>query len=262
MASTTPVVCLNNFSVVMEPEKQSNDVRDEGTLKCDMTSLDEANEVINGGEEKDPQSPVTETSALEIWNEPRINMYRYLATLFTFIVMGMNDAAYGVSPNFYSWADAPTHISQALIPYLEPYYNVTYTVISLVFLAPFVGYSAAALLNNKIHMRWGQLGVAVIAPSCKILAYVVTCVHPPYPVLPVIFMLAGFGNGLEDGGWNAWIGNMQNANELLGFLHGAYGLGATISPCKYIQFFAFTPPTRRSSLSPIFNSKHQRYVCS
>ena len=88
----------------------------------------------------------------------------------------------------------------------------------------------AALLNNKIHMRWGQLGVATIAPSCKIVAYVVTCIHPPFPVLPVIFVLAGFGNGLEDGGWNAWIGNMQNANELLGFLHGAYGLGATISP--------------------------------
>lgn len=39
-----------------------------------------------------------------------------------------------------------------------------------------------------------------------------------------------FGNGLEDGGWNAWIGNMESANELLGLLHGAYGLGATISP--------------------------------
>jgi fucose permease len=107
---------------------------------------------------------------------------------------------------------------------------VNYTVISLVFLAPFVGYGIAALLNNKVHMRFGQLGVAVIAPSCKITAYVIACVHPPYPVLPVIFMLAGFGNGLEDGGWNAWIGNMENANELLGFLHGCYGLGATISP--------------------------------
>jgi fucose permease len=113
---------------------------------------------------------------------------------------------------------------------LELYYNVNYTVISLVFLAPWVGYSAAAFLNNKIHMNFGQLGVAVIGPSCKIIAYVVTSVHPPYPVLPIILMLAGFGNGLEDGGWNAWIGAMQNANELLGFLHGCYGLGATISP--------------------------------
>jgi hypothetical protein len=43
----------------------------------------------------------------------------------------------------------------------------------------------------------GQRGVAFVAPMCKVIAYVVTCVHPPYPVLPIIFMLAGFGNGLE-----------------------------------------------------------------
>jgi len=55
-------------------------------------------------------------------------------------------------------------------------------------------------------------------------------VHPPYPVLPIIFILSGFGIGLEDGAWNAWVGNMQSANEMLGFLHGSYGLGATISP--------------------------------
>jgi len=70
----------------------------------------------------------------------------------------------------------------------------------------------------------------VIAPSARVLAFVVACVHPPYPVLPFAFMVSGFGNGLEDGAWNAWVGNMSNANELLGLLHGAYGLGATISP--------------------------------
>jgi fucose permease len=43
-------------------------------------------------------------------------------------------------------------------------------------------------------------------------------------------LLPGFGNGLEDSAFNAWIGNMQSANEILGFLHGAYGLGATIGP--------------------------------
>jgi fucose permease len=44
------------------------------------------------------------------------------------------------------------------------------------------------------------------------------------------FILTGFGNGLQDAAWNAFLGNMQNANEVLGFLHGAYGLGATLSP--------------------------------
>jgi len=66
----------------------------------------------------------------------------------------------------------------------------------------------------------------VVAPATKIVAFVVTCNHPPYPVLPVVLALSGFGTGLEDGAWNAWIGNMENANEMLGFLHAAYGLGA------------------------------------
>ena len=54
--------------------------------------------------------------------------------------------------------------------------------------------------------------------------------HPPYPVLVVVFILAGFGNGLEDAAWNAWLGNMANSNEVLGFLHGFFGLGAVLSP--------------------------------
>lgn len=33
-----------------------------------------------------------------------------------------------------------------------------------------------------------------------------------------------------DAAWNAWLGNMANANELLGFLHGFYGLGAVLAP--------------------------------
>jgi hypothetical protein len=43
------------------------------------------------------QDPPDESTKLERWNHPRINMYRYLTTLLCFINMGMNDAAYGVS---------------------------------------------------------------------------------------------------------------------------------------------------------------------
>lgn len=70
----------------------------------------------------------------------------------------------------------------------------------------------------------------MIAPCCHIIAYVVNCLHPPYPVLVISFIFAGFGNGIEDSAWNAWIGNMANANELLGLLHGVFGVGAVLSP--------------------------------
>ncbi|KAI9713476.1 MAG: hypothetical protein M1820_000858 [Bogoriella megaspora] len=158
-------------------------------------------------------SPSVAAEPTERWNHPTVNMYRTFATFWTFVMMGANDAAYG-----------------ALIPYLESYYHLSYTVISLVFLTPFAGYTAAALLNNSIHMKFGQRGIAFLGPLAHLIAYIVIAVHPPYPVLIVVFAIAGFGNGVEDGAWNAWLGSMKNANEVLGFLHAFYGLGAVISP--------------------------------
>lgn len=101
---------------------------------------------------------------------------------------------------------------------------------SLVFLSPLVGYTASALLNNTIHLKYGQRGVGILAPICHLIPYIVIAVHPPYPVLIVIFSIAGFGNGLADAAWNAWMGNMANPNEILGFLHAFYGLGAVLAP--------------------------------
>jgi hypothetical protein len=68
------------------------------------------------------------------------------------------------------------------------------------------------------------------------IAYVVSACHPPYLVLLVIHVLAGFGNGLEDAAWNAWVGVMANANDVLGILHSFYGVGATPSPSRSIVY--------------------------
>lgn len=113
---------------------------------------------------------------------------------------------------------------------LETYYNLSYTIVSLVFLSPLVGYAVAALFNHAIHMRLGQRGVAILSSGFHLIAYVINSVHPPFPVLVVSFIFAGLGNGLGDSAWNAWVGNLANANEVLGFLHGFYGLGAVLSP--------------------------------
>ncbi|KAI1303800.1 major facilitator superfamily domain-containing protein [Xylaria venustula] len=161
----------------------------------------------------DESSPTNAVEVKERWNYPRANTPRVAACFYSFLVMGANDAAYG-----------------PLIPYLQDYYHLSYIIISLVFLSPFIGYTAAAVLNNFFHLHLGRRGVALIASCSHIIAYIIIAVHPPYPVLVVAFALAGFGNGIADAGWNAFIGNMDRANELLGVLHGLYGVGAVISP--------------------------------
>lgn len=113
---------------------------------------------------------------------------------------------------------------------LESYYKLSYTIVSLVFLSPLLGYATAAIVNERAHCAIGRRGVAFISSLCHLIAYILNCVHPPYPVLVVSFIFAGLGNGLADSAWNAWIGNLDNANQLLGLLHGSYGVGAVISP--------------------------------
>jgi len=46
--------------------------------------------------ESDSPSDGSQAGDLEKWNEPKINTFRFLTTLFCFIIMGMNDGSLGV----------------------------------------------------------------------------------------------------------------------------------------------------------------------
>ncbi|KAL4918713.1 major facilitator superfamily domain-containing protein [Aspergillus aurantiobrunneus] len=189
------------------PQEQPRDVADaeKGVqLQADLRGRDTSTDNANGE---------NVAGEVERWNYPRSNVVKTLATFWAFLVMGANDSAYG-----------------PLIPYLEEYYNLSYTTVSLVFLSPIGGYTLAAITNNTLHMRLGRRGIAWLSPVCHLIAYIVNCLHPPYPVLVVSFIFAGLGNGLADSAWNAWIGNMADSNQMLGLLHGLYGLGAVMAP--------------------------------
>lgn len=79
-------------------------------------------------------------------------------------------------------------------------------------------------------MRFGQRGVAIMAPICHLITFVALALHPPYPVLVVCNIFSGFGNGLTDACFCAWVGAMDKANTVQGFLHASYSLGALFSP--------------------------------
>ncbi|KAF9869851.1 major facilitator superfamily transporter [Colletotrichum karsti] len=159
------------------------------------------------------EPPENAHGEVERWNSPKGNMGRLGFAFVSFIIAGMNDAAVG-----------------ALIPYLETYYGLSYTIVSLIFLTPFAGYSVAAFTNARIHQKFGQRGVAIMAPICHIITYIVLALHPPYPVLVIANMISGFGNGLTDACFCAWISTMAKGNTIQGFLHSFYSVGALIAP--------------------------------
>ncbi|RYP86601.1 hypothetical protein DL769_000669 [Monosporascus sp. CRB-8-3] len=155
----------------------------------------------------------TGSEPVQRWNESVTVLFRVLSTFWSFFLMGANDAAYG-----------------AILPSLGSYYDLTFMVVSMVFLSPFAGYIASAVSTDYLHRTIGQRGIAMLGSSCHIIAYVIISSHPPYVVLILAFVLAGFGNGVADSAWNAWIGSLANASELLGFMHACYGVGGVVSP--------------------------------
>lgn len=212
--STTETISIHKQarqSIESGPSSPKNSWRDgEG---IELRSIKSNNAEQTTSLELDLPPPSTAVDALESWNRPKRNIFALVGTYISFFVLGMNDATPG-----------------PLIPYLERYYDLTYTIVSLIFLSPFVGYTAAALLNNSIHEKFGQRGVAFIAGACHVIAYLTFSQHPPWPVMVVFCVCSGFGNGLADAGWCAWTGNMVSANKVQGFLQSFYSLGATISP--------------------------------
>ncbi|KAK5993095.1 Bypass of stop codon 6-like protein [Cladobotryum mycophilum] len=161
----------------------------------------------------DGDLPLNARTELERWNRPRANTGRLAFAFLSFVIAGMNDAAVG-----------------ALIPSLGTYYDLSYTTVSLIFLTPFVGYSVAALTNAKIHVKFGQRGVAIMAPACHIITYSVLCSHPPYPALVVCNAVSGFGNGLTDACFSAWVGSLDKGSTLQGILHSFCSVGSLFSP--------------------------------
>ncbi|KAJ6788935.1 hypothetical protein PWT90_00146 [Aphanocladium album] len=182
--------------------------------KIDSVSFQEEGLILSRNQSGgDSAPPADAQNVVERWNYPRGNIGKMAFAFVSFMVAGMNDASIG-----------------PLLPYLEDYYGLGKTVISLIFLTPFLGYSLAAFTNARIHVKFGQRGIAVMAPLCHIITYAVLASHPPYPALIVVNAISGFGNGLTDACFCAWVGTMDKANTIQGFLHACYSLGALFSP--------------------------------
>lgn len=53
-----------------------------------LASIENGPDVVNKSDEPTIDRVAIEPITLEQWNKPRINLYRYLATLYSFIIMG------------------------------------------------------------------------------------------------------------------------------------------------------------------------------
>lgn len=68
--------------------------------KSASTPPDSSSRRASSDEERQDGEPTTAAEVKQRWNHPRTNIRRVGACFYSFIVMGANDAAYGVSLGF------------------------------------------------------------------------------------------------------------------------------------------------------------------
>lgn len=117
-----------------------------------------------------------------------------------------------------------------LIPKLQQHYRMDDVRTAYIFLASTFGYFVMAVLSEQCSRALGHKGVLMLGTMSMTGAYLVVSTVPPYAVFVAAYVFSGIGFGSLDASLNAWMGNLEDANQLLGILHGCYGVGCMISP--------------------------------
>lgn len=147
------------------------------------------------------------------WRDSTLLKLQITASYCNFILFGLAEQTLGT-----------------IIPKLQEHYNIDDLNTGYIFLASVAGYFSMALLTEATHRRLGVRGVVILGTSCMTLGYLLLSTKPPFPLFIFCYILSGIGFGSLDAGLNGWMGNLVDLNQLLGILHGCYGIGCMISP--------------------------------
>ena len=73
----------------------------------------------------------------------------------------------------------------ALIPYMESYYHISYSIMSLVFVGNAMGFIVAAFFTNIILGKIGRAKTLILAELIQLSAYIILVCTPPYPLVVI-----------------------------------------------------------------------------
>lgn len=105
---------------------------------------------------------------------PYMNRWRAGACLIGYFTQGLNDSVVG-----------------ALLPYMERQYHISYSVVSVLFMARTLGFLTAGPLTHKLNIRFGRSKTLAACAALNLCAFVMITSGPPYPLVAIAFYLSG-----------------------------------------------------------------------
>ncbi|SAM85518.1 uncharacterized protein UBRO_08088 [Ustilago bromivora] len=131
------------------------------------------------------------------------------------------------------WVDATVG---ALLPAIREHWDLSFVLVSMLFVGTFVGCIIAATFVSPLMDRIGYGIMISGAAGLSIIFPVVFLTMPPFPVLVIAMIFSGMSTSTLDALVNVWISQRPKADVRLGFLHFLYGVGALCSPLAAIRF--------------------------
>lgn len=149
---------------------------------------------------------------MSLRNPPR-NLYRVIATCTWTLAVGMTDGVLG-----------------ALLPHIEEYYNISYALVSLLWLGNAVGYILVAFTAHHLDNYLGKQKMATLSCICFTIMFAIASSGTKYPIMIVAWFFGGIGGGTGLSQFNIFLSKLQKSSKYLGLFHGTYGFGAFLSP--------------------------------
>lgn len=146
-------------------------------------------------------------------NFPPRNKWRIISICLWSVAGGFSDAAPG-----------------ALLPHIEAYYGINYTIVSLIWMSNAAGFILVACLSNKIQPWLGKRLSMTVGSCFSIAMYSIVLSGGPYPLVVAAFFLGGVGIAIVLTQSNIFLSKLDKLSKYLSFFHGSYGIGATVSP--------------------------------
>ncbi|PWW72023.1 MFS general substrate transporter [Tuber magnatum] len=181
----------------------------------DIPPINTRSHTFSAGDEESSPLDDQPPEGVAVFERPNVSTVKgkLLSTNFAVFISGMNDASTG-----------------ALIPYLQPAYDIGLLFVALVYLINFSGWLVAAFTNVHLTARLGMGGVLALGAAFQLSAYCLMFWKPPYPLFVFSFFLSGLGLAYQDAQANVFVANVNNSHRWLGILHAIYGAGALLGP--------------------------------
>src|SRR2546423_6997221 len=139
---------------------------------------------------------------------PSYRLY-ILVSFMAFILLGIYDGSIGI-----------------LIPTLQIHYQLDKGTVATLFLFSVSGYLIAAFNTGLLVAKLGEQRFLLSGPAIFLLGTAIISTAPPFWLFLGAMILVGFGLGIIDAGFNAFIARLPRSTALLNYLHGFYGIGA------------------------------------